>query len=273
METQLIEADERLARVFSHLYIARQPANAPTIRQQLLPNYEMLLAFNFGPNLPVSLGNTAYLVRHTAIIGPLQKLLQYELRAGADLIVVVFTLNGFYRLFGKLLQQTGDTVADLSADPDFLDGLWVQLAALSTTDARVQYVSEYALTHLSPTDDTMQPLLDTIPHFRHTSVDPIKAVAEQHNLSTRTVQLRFQRQLGYSAKEMIRFVRFKHLIAQLMGQPSASPDWAELVYAYGYHDQSHLIRDFKHYTGLSPGAFVKQLLRQEMCISQPGKFY
>lgn len=273
MDTQLIEADDRLARVFSHFYVVQQPADAPTVTQQLLPNYEMLVVFNFGAELPVWLGANTYTVRRVAIIGPLQKLLRYELRAGAHLMVVVFTLNGFYRLFGKLLRQPGSTATDVVLNPNFLTDLWTQLAELPTTEGRTQRFSDYALTHLAPTDGTMQPLLDTIPHFRHTFVDPIKAVAQQYNLSPRTVQLRFQHQLGYSAKEMIRFIRFKNLIAQLMNQQTTPPDWADLVVTYGYHDQSHLIRDFQQFTGLSPSAFVKQLAEQNLCISQPGKFY
>jgi AraC-like DNA-binding protein len=45
------------------------------------------------------------------------------------------------------------------------------------------------------------------------------------------------------------------------------------VVAHDYYDQSHLIRDFKFFTGLSPSAFVKQLAEQRLCVSQPGKFY
>lgn len=273
MDTQLIEADDRLAHVFSHFYVVQQPSDAPTVPQQLLPNYEMLVVFNFGIELPAWLGADTDTVQRVAIIGPLQKLLRYELPAGANLMVVVFTLNGFYRLFGKLLRQPDPAAADIVLEPHFLTDLWEELAEIPTMDARAQRFSEYALTNLAPTDGTMQPLLDTIPHFRHTLVDPIKAVAQQHNLSTRTLQLRFQHQLGYSAKEMIRFIRFKKLVVQLMSQQPTPPDWADLVVTYGYHDQPHLVRDFQQFTGLSPSAFMKQLAEQTLCISQPGRFY
>ena len=273
MDAQLIDADDRLARVFSHVYAVRQSADAPAVPQQLLPNYELLLVFNFGPELPVKLGESAYEVQRVAVIGPLQKLLRYELRAGASLLVVVFTLNGFYRLFGKLLRQPGLAAADVELEPALLTDLWSQLSRLGTTEERVWCFSAYALANLAPEDPAMQPLLDTIPHFRDPLLDPLKAVAQRHTLSTRTLQLRFQRQLGYSAKEMIRFIRFKGVIAQLLDQQPAPPAWATLVVAHGYYDQSHLNRDFQHFTGLSPGVFVEQLTNQNLCISQPGKFY
>ncbi|WP_262884519.1 helix-turn-helix domain-containing protein [Rudanella paleaurantiibacter] len=98
-------------------------------------------------------------------------------------------------------------------------------------------------------------------------------MAQAHTISPRTVQLRFQQQLGYSAKAMMRFVRFKKVVAHLLENPAAPPDWSDLVLNYGYHDQPHLIRDFQFYTGLSPSAFMMQVKQQALCISQPGKFY
>ncbi len=239
METHVIEADDRLAQVFSHFYTVCQGANAPMLLQQLLPNYELLLVLNFGPELPIWLRDEAYTIQRIAIIGP----------------------------------QPNPVADDIVLEPALLADLWAQLADKPTLYDRTRCFSEYAINYLSPVDTTMQPLLDTIPHFRRTLVDPIKAVAQQHSLSTRTLQLRFQNQLGYSAKKMIRFVRFKKLLAQLIKQQPTPPDWADLVVTHGYHDQSHLIRDVQFYTGLSPTLLVKQLADQTLCISQPGKFY
>ncbi len=273
METHLIKADDRLSRVFSHFYVVRQTSEAPTVSQQLLPNYEMLLVFNFGSELPIWLGKEYYTIQRVSIIGPLQTLLRYNLQASADLMVVVFTLNGFYRLFGQLLRQSGQVATDVMLELAALTNLWIQLANLSSTEERTQCFSDFAARNLTPMNNAMQPLLDTIPHFRHTLVDPIKAVAQQHDLSARTLQLRFQHQVGYSGKAMIRFVRFKALLAQLLTQQPTLPDWADLVVSYGYYDQSHLVRDFKFFTGLAPSAFMKQLAEQSLCMSQPGKFY
>ena len=273
METHVIEADDRLAQVFSHFYLVRQGLDAPTLTQKLLPNYEMLMTVNFGPEVPVWLSDESYTIRRVAIIGPLQKVLRYELGPNTDLIVIGFTLNGFYRLFGRLLRQPNPSANDVVLEPALLTDLWAQLANQTNLDDRIRYFSEYALENLAPVDPTMQPLLDTIAHFRRALLDPIKAVAGQHALSTRTLQLRFQHQLGYSAKEMTRFVRFKKLLAQLIDQQPSPPDWSDLVVTHGYHDQSHLIRDVQFYTGLSPNAFIKQLADQTLCMSQRGKFY
>ncbi len=43
--------------------------------------------------------------------------------------------------------------------------------------------------------------------------------------------------------------------------------WLDLVVAHGYHDQSHLIKDFKHYTGLSPQRFVRFKDESGFCMN------
>ena len=57
IDEQLIDPDERLQDVFRHVYCIRQPEQgAPTVTKQLVPNYDMLLVFNFGANVPIRLG-------------------------------------------------------------------------------------------------------------------------------------------------------------------------------------------------------------------------
>lgn len=274
--SQLVEADERLATVFSHFYCVQHDRQALPVPQQLLPNYEMLLAFNFGPPIPTELGTEQQLVRQTAVLGPLQRLLRYELPPGADLIVVNFTLNGFYRLLGVPMHRFTATEwkeNDAILNSSGFDELWQQLATMTSLPDRLHRISEFALLHLSPDDEPDRLLLDTIPYFRETTVDPVKTVAEQHHTSVRNVQLRFQSQLGYSAKEMVRFLRFKKVLFQLMQQRPVAVDWLGMVLTFGYHDHSHLVKDFQYYLGVSPRQFIRQLAEGRVCISKSGKFY
>ncbi|GAB4021777.1 AraC family transcriptional regulator [Spirosoma koreense] len=274
--SQLIEADARLATVFSLFYCVQHSTQAEALEQQLLPNYEMLMLFNFGPAIPGLLGDEPYVVQQTAVLGPLQKLLTYTLPPGADLIVVNFTLNGFYRLLGVPMHQLRDAH---EFDPDALINkscfrdLWEEVAATPNLSDRLQRLSEYALTYLTPVDEATRSLMHSIPYFTHQAVDPIKALAETQRVSPRSIQLRFQTQLGYSAKELTRFLRFKKLLKALYQEYPAPVDWLNLVFTFGYHDHSHLIKDFQYFLGMTPRQFLRQLATGGVCISQSGKFY
>lgn len=274
--SQIIEADERLATVLGHFYCVQQAATAPAVHQQLLPNYEMLLVFNFGPVIPFALGDSAFGVDQTVVLGPLQTMLRYDLPPGADLIVIVFTLNGFYRLMGQPMRQLRASEwphADRLLNLAVFDALWKELAALPTRTERIQRISTYVFAHLMPSDGATRSVLDSIPYFSQTVVDPVKAIAQDNRVSARSVQNRFQTQMGYSAKELTRFLRFKNVLSALIRQTPAPVDWLALVTQFGYHDHSHLIKDFRYFLGLTPRQFLKQLAQGEVCMGKSGKFY
>ncbi|RCR69971.1 AraC family transcriptional regulator [Larkinella punicea] len=276
MNSQLIDAEERLATVFSHYYCVQLSPEEQPVTLQLMPNYEMLLVFNLGPAIPIALGGATYVIQKTAVLGPLQKMLTYELPAGTDLMVVNFTLDGFYRLLGVSMQElkAGDW-----HDPDVLlnkncfSELWEQLAPLSELADRISLLNAYAVTFVAPTDAASDSLRESIPYFRDAVVDPIKVLAETQQVSARRIQMRFQTHLGYSAKELTRFLRFRNLLNFLTQQHPQPPDWLNLVLTFGYHDHSHLIKDFQYYLGLTPRQFLKQLAQGNVCISKTGRFY
>lgn len=80
-------------------------------------------------------------------------------------------------------------------------------------------------------------------------------LAEMAGVSTRTLELHFKKFIGLSPKTYCRIVRFNSLIQQLSETPQLdSYEWIE---KYGYSDQSHFIKDFKDFTGMSPMKYFK----------------
>ena len=64
----------------------------------------------------------------------------------------------------------------------------------------------------------------------------------------------FRDAAGLSPKRYARVLRFKRLLAALA--TTTQPDWAQLALATGYCDQSHLIREFREFAGVSPRAYL-----------------
>ena len=56
-----------------------------------------------------------------------------------------------------------------------------------------------------------------------------------------------------ATKRVRRFQRARELVRN-----ATEPDWAAVAVACGFFDQSHLIRDFGEFSGLSPVAYLKQ---------------
>jgi AraC-like DNA-binding protein len=78
----------------------------------------------------------------------------------------------------------------------------------------------------------------------------IADVADQAGLSARHLERTFEDHVGISAKLLARIVRFQRALRlRSSGEP-----WAGIAADCGYHDQAHLIRDFRAFTGATPSA-------------------
>jgi AraC-like DNA-binding protein len=83
------------------------------------------------------------------------------------------------------------------------------------------------------------------------------ALLKQLQLSERTLERRFKQSIGVSAKLFSRICRFQESLNQL--RKNNYQKLSDIAYENGYSDQSHFIRTFKEFTGVSPFDYKKEL--------------
>jgi len=273
-----IDMEAPLNEVITHIYCIQTPQDFEKTDQHLSPNLEMMLIFNFGKPVHISFADEpdGLEIHKAAVIGPLRKMLNYELLPESNLIVVVFNADGFYRLFQLPMDRLG---GEPVTDPDellqttgFLD-LWTIMNDAPSLSGKIELLKVYATAFIKEAESASTPLLHSIPYFNNPSIQPVRAIAMDADLSERTIQLRFKKYLGYSPKELLRFLRFKQIIAHILNNENREVDWYGLIEEFGYHDQSHLIKDFHHYLGTTPLKFIKEIVGKEFCVGREGKFY
>ena len=272
MAETIIDAGLALKEVISYFYLLSCSENDVKVLKHLMPNLEMMLVFNFGLPVPYSFDNSPLnkrQINRIAVLGPLKKRLNYELQPGCNLIVVNFTLNGFYRFFGVSMAKVKQ---DELYDPDKLNNgnyyslMWERLAQIENTDGRINGLRIGLLNILNSSEPASEALLNGRSYFNDPAKQPVKAIASDHGLAQRTVQLRFQKYLGYSTKELIRFKRFKLVVSYLSQMEPAKINWVDVAVSYGYYDQSHLIKDFNYFLATTPEYFIHNI--NKFCIIQ-----
>jgi AraC-like DNA-binding protein len=82
----------------------------------------------------------------------------------------------------------------------------------------------------------------------------IRDVARRVGLSQRRFIQVFVAEVGLTPKLYSRVQRFQRARASVRMTPA--PDWAQVAVACGYFDQSHLIRDFRSFAGLTPEEYL-----------------
>jgi len=82
----------------------------------------------------------------------------------------------------------------------------------------------------------------------------VAEVTEQVGLSARRFIQVFSEEVGLTPKLFSRVQRFQKALRMI--RRHGDVDWAEVAATAGYFDQSHLIHDFREFSGLSPNAYL-----------------
>lgn len=90
----------------------------------------------------------------------------------------------------------------------------------------------------------------------------IELLADTIGVSRQHLATQFRERVGITTKMFARICRFRHVVANIRNThtPAHRIDWAVLAQDCGYADQSHLIHEFREFTGDSPEPFAQEIL-------------
>ncbi|WP_316844090.1 AraC family transcriptional regulator [Pedobacter psychrodurus] len=249
--------------LFSHFYFAENKSENP-ITQTLLPTFQSIMVFSFG--VPLSLvtkEKEEISMDKCLILGPIKQAFTYVLPAGGEMLVVNFKDDAFFRFFGTASLMEHLHPDDLLNDNCFTM-LWTKLNKVHSVSDKVAHLLDFSRPYIQ----NRHPLTEQIIALGNTAISPVKEISAQQKLSERSVQMNLKKHLGYSSREIGRYMRFLkavELVQQLASDQDAV-NWFEVIEQCGYYDQSQLIHDFKHYLNLSPSKYLK--FQQGICNSR-----
>ncbi|MDR7121073.1 helix-turn-helix domain-containing protein [Rheinheimera soli] len=188
------------------------------------------------------------------MLGPVSKSYSYEMQGKGQIIGVKFVLGA---LAEKLNFKPADFI-DRQVDVQQMFNLDTSrlLSELSAANSDPQIV---AILHSCFQPFAIQPslqrtrvrqLVDMIK--QQSDITRVELLSERSEIPIRAIQRCFRQYLGINPKWLIRKYRL-HQALELLEQQSV--EIADLVEALGYTDQSHLIRDFKEFLGVTPTAY------------------
>jgi len=130
-----------------------------------------------------------------------------------------------------------------------------QLAVKKDANERVQCIEQFLLSMLNRHNEDL--LIQTACKAldRSNGNYSITELAKTLGLSRRTLERRFQIHTGATPKKYARVVRLRNALFQRKTQSN----WADVAYAAGYYDQSHMIHDFQALYGMSPDSIYPQM--------------
>lgn len=202
------------------------------------------------------------------VAGPYKECLKIDPMHHASIIGVHFKPGGAFPFIGA----PADELLDMHLD---LDALWGR----SANDVREQLCAATFEQRFSLLENMLVSRLRRSP-ARHAAVRIALRMFEQtdgetsvHDVACRVglSQRRFIRvfaaEVGLTPKLYCRVRRFQR--ARGLARNVEAPDWAQVAVDCGYFDQSHLIRDFQEFAGLTPASYLRQSSQQILPIQLP----
>lgn len=162
-------------------------------------------------------------------------------------------LKTLFGLNATLLTDSCAGIGDLYQHTSLSD----QLSGIEAPQERIGLLSDFLLAELKKRKTEHKELdhaLELI--FRSKGSISVKNLCETLHLTERTFERRFKEYVGISPKLFSRICRFQFSLKQFQGKNYGS--FSDIVFANDYADQSHVIRSFKEFAGISPNKLQKQ---------------
>ncbi len=83
----------------------------------------------------------------------------------------------------------------------------------------------------------------------------VASLSRRIGISHKQLISRFRREVGLAPKLLAQVARFQSVLRAVRGLGTAP--WADVAQRCGYHDQAHLIREFRRFSGTTPGQYLR----------------
>jgi AraC-like DNA-binding protein len=168
-------------------------------------------------------------------------------------IVVYFQSNALKSIFGLDACEFTDSYVDLN---DALkNDLTDQLLDENETDKRIEILSAFIYRQIDKNKFRQNEKTSyAISKINAQSTDSLLNIRSALGLSERTIERIFKTDIGVSPKMFFRICRFQAALDDLRERSFSS--LTELAYQHSYADQSHFIREFNEFAGVTPKQFL-----------------
>jgi AraC-like DNA-binding protein len=228
--------------------------------QTMPASLEQVLEFEFGefPQIELDDGQRFSTYRMEVIGSRAYLPGSIRLRAGVETFAIFLQPLGLWQLFGipnvKLANWHFEASEVIGKD---IQELWDRMAEAASFEHRVLLAEAMLLKRISKVLANSLIMRSAQYLFKRKGAPRVADVARIACLSVRQFERRFVDEIGVTPKLFAKVTRFQMLLDARVRGGNAS--WLTLAHQYGYHDQMHMIKDFRGLSGLTPDSLLDHM--------------
>jgi AraC-like DNA-binding protein len=248
------QTDPRLAGIVASLWFGE--GKVAYQRDRILPSGQSQLLINLGPpQYRIEPGPPEVRIPFVDVwySGLHQGPIDTEAPHGNALLGVAFNARGTFPWLADDMSGLSDRIIALAdALGDGALRLRERLLNTESLEMRFRVVERWLIARLKPRAIVHPAVRWAVDRLAATGGRiAIEELAEQTGFSRKHLGNLFRQQVGLSPKSLARVHRFRGAL-DLLNRADGEVPWVQLAEQCGFYDQSHLINEFRRFTGFSP---------------------
>jgi AraC-like DNA-binding protein len=235
----------------------------PVSDHGVIPGGYVDIVFNVGDQVCLSDSGGVFFARAGSFVaGPFDRFRRFHAKEMFEFLAARFHLGATPFFSDIPLREARNRAVPLDAiweEKDLkaeLKAIEISLAQISEMEQRIACMERFLIKfarHWKEPDTVVTRSLSLIEESKGRI--SIEALASALQISTRQLERKFTHRAGLSPKTFCRLARFHH--AKSMLESAREPSGCDLAYACGYYDQTHLIQEFRLFTGQTPTRYER----------------
>lgn len=233
------------------------------LKVQSPPNCFTSITFNFENQYWASQNSSVpVLVPRAFVSGQFTSNYTLELKGRIGVVGVVLKPCSLFNIFGVRMSELVNSRVALSFLPGLLEAiLWTAVKEQSSIEGRIRILEELMLSYARVAIGNVSIIDEAVDYIdSRKGCLTVEEVAVHLKISRRYLEKKFLEKVGLSPKFYARLKRFAGLSHKIASNPKI--DWQEIVTEYGFHDQSHLVKEFLEFNQMNPTQY--HLLHREL---------
>lgn len=221
------------------------------------PDISIVLSIRLSGKHQYTLNDTQFDLPPVAVTGIRKGIKSIRLSQGTETLLVRFkaaAAGSFFKIPIHEFYESGLSLNDIYSS-NIVDTFLQQIASAESDQKRIETLEMFLNSQLTKPQDLLVATAVEQMNLMQGKLK-IQQLCANLNISVDAFEKRFRKTAGTSPKQFCSIIRMRQAIDVISAQTCALPD---VIHQLGYFDQTHFIKNFKLFTGLTPSVYLKSL--------------